>query len=121
MVGPSIARQETISPSERLSICLSLPLEDFKGEAGQGLREAMLSRAADVHAFILAEDTTKQEALLRRHHTFVQLHLVSHRGSMDDGVRCARRLLLAAYRAHSDPSQAQYGSLARQHSAQAFP
>lgn len=53
----------------------SLPLEDFEGEAGQGLREAMLSWAADVQAFVLAEDTAKQEALLCRHHAIVQLHL----------------------------------------------
>lgn len=53
----------------------SVPLEDFEGEAGQGLHEAVLSGAADVDAFVLAEETTKQEALLRWHHTLIQLHL----------------------------------------------
>lgn len=53
----------------------SLPLKDFEGEAGQGLREAMLSGAADVHAFVLAEETTKQEALLSGHHAVIQLYL----------------------------------------------
>ncbi len=53
----------------------SLPLEDFEGKAGKGLCEAMLLGMADVHAFILAEETTEQEALLCWHHAIVQLHL----------------------------------------------
>lgn len=48
-----------------------LPLEDFEGDAGQRLREAVLSRAADVDAFILVEKVTKQETLIRGHHTIV--------------------------------------------------
>lgn len=53
----------------------SVPLKDFEGEAGQGLCEAVLSGTADVHAFILVEETAEQEALFCRHDTIIQLHL----------------------------------------------
>lgn len=52
-----------------------LPLQDLQGDAGQGLSEAVLSGAAGVHAFVLAEDAAEQEALLRGHDAVVQLHL----------------------------------------------
>ena len=58
----------------------SLPLEDFESEAGQGLCEAVFSGAADVNTFVLAEETTEQQALLCRHHAIVQLHLSKAEG-----------------------------------------
>lgn len=39
-------------------------LEDLEGDAGQGLAEAVLSGAADVHTFVLTEEMTKQQTLI---------------------------------------------------------
>ena len=52
-----------------------LPLQNLEGEAGQGLREAVLPGAAHVHALVLAEDPAEQQALLGGHDPVVQLHL----------------------------------------------
>ncbi len=69
-------------------------MEDFKGEAGQGLCEAVLSGAADVHPFVLAEELTKQEALLSSHHTIVQHHLSEAEGEY---VSILNNILLRFY------------------------
>lgn len=59
----------------------SVALKDLQVQPGQGLSEAVLPGTTDVQAFVLTEKATKQETLLRGHHTVVQLHLRGPEGS----------------------------------------
>lgn len=73
--GPVLERVREASVVTVQEVVHCLPLEDLEAETGQVLSETVLSGAADIRAFVLLEDSKKQETLICRYDPIIQLYL----------------------------------------------